>query len=191
MIYQMSKLTSYMRRRHRKRLLLHGHKPSSSVGLEIGPLDKPIVRKNEGRIFYVDIASASSLKEHYRESAVTNVDNICPVDFVWNDKPLRHSIPADLTFDYVIASHVIEHTANMIGWLKEIASVVRPGGILSLAVPDKRFTFDRDRELTTIEQVLTDHTVPRIHTNNPENHNYVFTSDTFAEIVAALCSTGK
>jgi SAM-dependent methyltransferase len=37
----------------------------------------------------------------------------------------------------------------MIGWLQEIAEVLRPGGRLSLAIPDRRFTFDYLRQDTT------------------------------------------
>jgi hypothetical protein len=35
--------------------------------------------------------------------------------------------------------------------------VLRPGGILFLAVLDKRYTFDKDRSLTNLEHLIADH----------------------------------
>jgi hypothetical protein len=35
--------------------------------------------------------------------------------------------------------------------------VPKQGGVIFMAVPDKRETFDRDREITTIDHVLRDH----------------------------------
>ena len=52
-------------------------------------------------------------------------------------------------FNYVVASHVIEHIPNPLGWFNEIYGFMEPGGILSLAIPDKRYCFDRLRGLTT------------------------------------------
>src|SRR5262249_16850128 len=46
------------------------------------------------------------------------------------------------------ASHVIEHIPNPIRWFQELAEILRPGGIVSLAVPDKRFCFDARRDVT-------------------------------------------
>ena len=53
------------------------------------------------------------------------------------------------SFDYVIASHVIEHVPDMIGWMKEVSEVLKDDGILSLAIPDKRYSFDFQREIST------------------------------------------
>jgi len=60
----------------------------------------------------------------------------------------------DCPIDYVIASHVVEHVPDFIGWFKEIRNVLKTGGILSLAVPDKRFTFDYLRQITRPADVL-------------------------------------
>jgi len=165
----------------RKRRLLHGVNPARAVGLEIGPLDRPVVHKRDGKVWYVDIASEAALKDRYHNDPAVRQESICPVDFIWEGKPLRQIIPVALVFDYVIASHVIEHTVGMIAWLKEIAEVMKPGAVFSLAVPDKRFTFDRDRELTTLEDILAGRTKDR------GEHMQVFTCDSFASIMNAIC----
>ena len=41
--------------------------------------------------------------------------------------------------------------------LSTFLRVVRPGGVVYLAIPDKRFTFDVSREVTSIAHVLRDY----------------------------------
>jgi SAM-dependent methyltransferase len=187
----MSTLSTLVRRYQRRRQVLQRIKPSSGLCLELGPLDKPVIKKSEARVFYVDIASTDDLRQRYEGDGITLADKICPVDFVWNGLPLRDIIPASLVFDYVIASHVIEHTFDMIGWLQEIASVMKAGGILSLAVPDKRFTFDLERETTTLEQLLKVHFERAAEGRESfRDHFQVFTFESFAATIGALCSDG-
>ena len=49
------------------------------------------------------------------------------------------------TQDFVIANHFLEHCENPIQTLVNLLRVLKDGGLLYLAVPDKRFTFDVDR----------------------------------------------
>jgi predicted SAM-dependent methyltransferase len=153
--------------RPRKELLLHEIDVASQVGLEIGPLSHPIVTKAESRggVSYVDFATAEQLRAKYRDDTYVKVDDIVDVDFVWGRQTLPELVNGRL-FDYVIASHVIEHVPNMIGWLREVAAVLRDNGILSLAIPDKRYTFDIKRSLTgigtLIEAYLSDRRRPGI-----------------------------
>jgi predicted SAM-dependent methyltransferase len=64
---------------------------------------------------------------------------------------------ADCSQDFLISNHFIEHCQDPIGAFINWLRVVKPGGILFLAVPDMRFTFDRIREPTPIEHLLRDH----------------------------------
>jgi SAM-dependent methyltransferase len=63
----------------------------------------------------------------------------------------------DSSHDFVIANHVLEHCRNPIGALTSMLRVVRPGGIVFLAVPDKRYSFDVDRPVTSYEHVKRDY----------------------------------
>ena len=63
---------------------------------------------------------------------------------------------SDHALDYVATSHVLEHVANPVRALWEWARVTRPGGILYLIVPDRRFTFDHTRGLTAPAHLIDD-----------------------------------
>jgi SAM-dependent methyltransferase len=134
--------------------ILNGINVSRLVGLEIGPLDKPLVSKEKGKIYYVDRASTDELKKWYAANPNVNVQEIREVDYVWGEQTLADCVGSGNKFDYCVASHVLEHVPDLIGWLKEVAAVLKDGGIASFAVPDKRYTLDFNRSLTTPADLL-------------------------------------
>jgi SAM-dependent methyltransferase len=126
-------------------------------GLEIGPLANPRVRKDQGDVLYVDHTDAVGLRRKYADNSVLKdyLDQIVDIDFVVGEGLGIHEAVAERApFDYVIASHLIEHIPDPVTWLLDIASVLRPGGILSLIIPDKRFTFDINRRTTEISELV-------------------------------------
>lgn len=151
----------------RKSKLLSHISPLSQDGLEIGPLCWPIITKAESnnRIYYIDFSTAEKSREKYKNDPNVNIDEIVETDYLWGKQTMPELVGGKL-FDYVVASHVIEHVPNMLGWMREIASVLKDGGILSLAIPDKRYTFDYKRDLTSlgtlVESYLLDKRRPGI-----------------------------
>jgi len=120
-------------------------------GLEIGPLSRPRVKKSEGKIFYVDHRSTEELRRAYSANSLMrpHLDEIVDVDYVIKDgSSLSEAIGPDGPFDYLIASHVLEHLADPVGWLRDVARALTGDGLVSLVVPDKRFCFDLNRPLT-------------------------------------------
>ena len=79
-----------------------------------------------------------------------NVDVICDVA-IDGLKPF-----ADKSCDFIIASHVVEHLPNPLGALAEFFRALKPGGVLYLGLPDKNFTFDRDRQCTPLQHLIDD-----------------------------------
>jgi predicted SAM-dependent methyltransferase len=128
--------------------------PATQIGLEIGPLMTPIVTRNMGTIRYIDHESTEGLKAKYASDPKVDVEKIVDVDYVWGVQTLSELVAAEAPFDYVIASHVIEHVPDFVGWLQEVRAVLKPGGILSLAIPDQRFCFDYYRSLSRPAEVI-------------------------------------
>jgi SAM-dependent methyltransferase len=129
-------------------------------GLEIGPLASPRISKSEGRVLYLDHASTDDLRAKYltNQSLAPLANQIVDVDIVQTPGTrLVDAIGAEPPFDYVIASHIIEHVPDVIEWLAEIERVLSPGGVVSLVIPDKRYTFDVNRTLTVIADLVDAH----------------------------------
>jgi SAM-dependent methyltransferase len=125
--------------------------------LEIGPSYNPILPKREGyRVETVDHAPAAELREKYRTHPGLDVAKIEEVDHVWHGEPLSTLVGTG-RFDVVIASHVIEHTPDLLGFLKECEKTLTPTGRLVLAVPDRRRCFDFFRPASTTGAVLQAH----------------------------------
>ncbi|MBP9837709.1 MAG: methyltransferase domain-containing protein [Proteobacteria bacterium] len=123
-------------------------------GIEIGALHRPCVVPHL-EVQYVDCLTKEELLEHYPE--LSNLPLVTP-DIIDNAEILKN-IPSQ-SQDYVIANHVIEHMRNPIGALHSWSRVLKTGGRLFLAVPDKHTSFDANRNLTTIEHLEADFSNP-------------------------------
>ena len=60
------------------------------------------------------------------------------------------------TYDFVLSSHVLEHTANPILALSEWLRLLKNQGTLVLLLPHKDKTFDHRRPVTTMEHLIAD-----------------------------------
>jgi SAM-dependent methyltransferase len=146
--------------------LLFGIERSARI-LEVGPSHNPVAPKAAGwQSFVLDHATQADLKEIYREHGVA-LDRIEPVDFVWAGGAIHDAVPATQhgTFDACIASHVLEHLPDPLGFFASLDHLLTVDGMVSLALPDKRFCFDYFRPLTlapawieAFEHRLTRHT---------------------------------
>jgi predicted SAM-dependent methyltransferase len=127
-------------------------------GIEIGALAFPLRMPPGVKVRYVDYLPREDLIQVNRKTlAFANLDprGIPEIDVV--DDAARLARFADGSVDFVVANHVIEHMEDPIDALGHMLRVIRLGGILFLAVPDARHTYDAARSRTTIEHVLRDH----------------------------------
>ena len=122
-------------------------------GLEIGALHMPLRLPRGARARYVDRMNVDDLRAHYPE--LEQYDLVTP-DIIDDGETLA-SIRSGST-DFVVANHLIEHCQDPIGALLAFARVLREGGMLYLAAPDRRKNaFDCDREETSLEHLVRDH----------------------------------
>jgi hypothetical protein len=123
---------------------------SKERGLEIGAFDLPLVEPSEGRCDLADWNTAEHLRDLAKRLPGTNPDYVAPVQF--NLRQGYDQIPEG--YDWIGASHVIEHVPDIIAWLTQMHSKLRAGGILFLVIPDKRYTFDIHRRESTFTDAL-------------------------------------
>lgn len=64
---------------------------------------------------------------------------------------------SDNSYNGIISSHCLEHTANPIKVIYEWKRVIKPGSYILLVLPNKEYTFDHKRPYTTFEHVLNDY----------------------------------
>lgn len=130
------------------------------VGLEFGPGCHPLPVTALATVRYVDAFDRPAFAESFPEvgAAVECFPEIdLRIDF---DKEYFVDQLGKGDFDFVIANHVLEHLVNPLRFLAQVHALLRPEGLLYLAIPDKRRMFDRDRRRTSLADV-----VARYHAN--------------------------
>ncbi|HYS06410.1 MAG TPA: methyltransferase domain-containing protein [Candidatus Dormibacteraeota bacterium] len=121
-------------------------------GIEIGALHHPTNAGPWARVKYVDRMAEAELRRQYPE---LDSEKLVRVDIIDDGESLRTI--RDGTQDFVIANHFVEHCEDPIGAVGNMLRVLKDGGVLFMAIPDKRFTFDRDRPVTPLDHLLRDH----------------------------------
>jgi SAM-dependent methyltransferase len=127
---------------------LHGE------GIEIGAMDYPLRMPRDAQVRYVDHLDEAGLRSAYAENLTGGKHLVVP-DIV--DDGATLSAFADASVDFIVANHVFEHFEDPIAALKGHLRVLRPSGVLFMALPDARYTFDGHRPRTTLEHLLRDH----------------------------------
>jgi hypothetical protein len=124
------------------------------LGLEIGPSFAPICPKSAGyKVETIDHMNQADLRNKYAPHGV-NLGAIEHVDYVWHGETYRELTGKTNAYGWVIASHVIEHTPDLIRFLQGCDEVLEETGSLSLAVPDKRYCFDHLRPKSSLAAII-------------------------------------
>jgi predicted SAM-dependent methyltransferase len=131
----------------------------SGFGIEIGALCHPL--KVDG-VTYIDRFDQKGLNKQYPEIPT---DIMCRVDAV-DDGEILEGIDSS-SQDFVIANHFLEHCKNPIQTIGNWLRVLKSGGIIFCAIPNKDECFDKDRETTTWEHILEEY---RTGFTNDEQH---------------------
>jgi predicted SAM-dependent methyltransferase len=116
------------------------------TGIEFGALDFPLMVPVDTNVTYADYAGAHLFD-------ITG--SLAPPKIV-SDLETMHGFETD-SQDFIIANHVIEHVEDPLKALRAMSRVLRTNGVIYLAIPDKRFTFDKERAVTPLDHLLRDH----------------------------------
>jgi SAM-dependent methyltransferase len=121
-------------------------------GIEIGALHHPVKVSRGVQVKYVDRLTVEKLREQYPElSKMQLVEG----DIIADGETLEPV--GNSTQDFVIANHFLEHCQNPILAIENMLRVLKTGGILFVSIPDKRYSFDVDRPVTSYGHLLKDY----------------------------------
>jgi predicted SAM-dependent methyltransferase len=121
-------------------------------GLEIGALHNPLIVSGKAHVRYVDRMTVEELRRQYPELSTLPLTKVDIID----DGERLSTVPAE-SQEFVIANHFLEHCENPIETVGNLLRVLKSGGILYMCIPDKRFTFDKDRPVTPLEHLERDY----------------------------------
>ncbi|MFK3664704.1 methyltransferase domain-containing protein [Ochrobactrum teleogrylli] len=120
-------------------------------GLEIGPSYDPFLPKSQGyRVETLDHADTENIRKKY----ANNASKIEDIDYVTDGGSILDLIGKKGRYDFIYASHVIEHVSDFIRFIADCEALLSDNGTLVLVVPDKRFCFDALRALSTTGDLL-------------------------------------
>lgn len=136
-----------------------------SSGIEYGPLHRVIMpREICSDVRYVDYKTQEQLQAHYAADPNVDVSLIPEIDIVTGGRPITEFVD-DESIDFVIASHVMEHVPDFIGWLETNLRLLRPGGRIALAFPDRRYCFDLAKQPTSFHEIVAAYLEKRTQPN--------------------------
>lgn len=122
--------------------------------MEIGALLEPAELPPGAKVQYFDVLDENQAAALFPE---VPRERLVKVNFVGDvDNDGLRQFPNE-AFDFIVINHVLEHVANPINAVRESFRICRKEGIVIIAIPDKEYTFDRGRELTSWEHLWADY----------------------------------
>lgn len=130
-------------------------------GLEIGALASPLPLPPGATAKYYDYLSK---EENIRRFPHLPPEQFVDVDFIGQCEQL--DLIPDGSLDFLIANHVLEHSADVIKTLVRFHDKLKEGGVLFVTLPDKRYTFDCDRPVTSFDHLWDEY----LHGSTPNDY---------------------
>lgn len=124
--------------------------PMDGKGAEVGALNLPLLtRKDCPSLLYVDHDTTAGIKAKY-----PHLSGIVDIDRPVVNNSIADTLRGDGPLDFFVASQCFEHVPDFITAMQQIAEVLKAGGVLSISLPDRRFTFDLYREETRTSDLI-------------------------------------
>ncbi len=132
-----------------------------TCGIEIAPNYNPLLRKSDGHnILTMDVFDSSTLREFAEKDLFiprARIADIEEVDLIGNAIDIQNIVAEKRLLGkigFIVSSHNFEHLPDPIRFLQGCWEVLAPNGVLSMAIPDYRASFDHFRSPTTLAEWL-------------------------------------
>lgn len=146
--------------------------------LEIGSQCNPFKYNSEMTVTYADKYTYQQIFDEIKTHPELDPKKLVKHTIKINDICEMPSVK-DNSFDYVMHSHVIEHTRNPIKAIQECIRITNK--YVYMLIPDMRFTFDKNRKLTELSHLIEDY---KINTPEVEYKHYEEAGLPFSDWVA-------
>jgi hypothetical protein len=147
-------------------------------GIEIGGSAANAFGLNTRNVDFVDHQKVDSV---YAREQRRVCGAVMPVELI----AAGDSLPLnDIATDFVIASHVIEHFYNPIAAILEWVRVSKR--FVYIVAPHKDRTFDRDRAVTPVEELVQRFRETKKADTFPDQHWSVWRTEDFVELIEFL-----
>jgi SAM-dependent methyltransferase len=131
-------------------------------GIEVAPWHSPIVPVGGDReVIALDVFDRPTLLASAEVDPGIDraaIANIGEVDLVGSACDIAELAIArfgpDVQFDFVVSSHNFEHLPDPVRFLRGCEALLAPGGIVAMAIPDKRACFDFFRPQSGLAEIL-------------------------------------
>lgn len=153
-------------------------------GIEIGGSSFANYGIDAINIDRIDIIKTDINNFYFKDQIMSYCNYIKKVDLISDGDNLPFK---DNTLDFVFTSHVLEHFYNPIKALKEWYRVTKVGGYVFMIIPHKERTFDKDRERTTLNELIKRNN-ETINTNQKfeDKHHSVWITEDILELCKYL-----
>jgi SAM-dependent methyltransferase len=143
-------------------------------GVEIGG-----AAHNDFGVDALNVDRYESMDTVYKRAELKTWGRAKPVDIVADG----HELPLeDKSVDFVLASHVLEHIPDPIAAIADWVRVARK--YVVLIVPHRDRTFDRDRPLTPLAELIERHETG--FSSDEDRHWSVWTCESFLELCECM-----
>lgn len=119
-------------------------------GIEFGALNAALEVSKGVKVRYADLQSEAEHRSWYSSPC-----EITPPDILTDIESMQGI--DDCSVDFIIANHVLEHVENPLRALRAVSRALRNDGIVFIALPDKRFSFDKRRSITPLAHIIADY----------------------------------
>ena len=150
--------------RHHRRKRLMKRLLAGKTGLEVGgpsrtftPIGEVPAYPYASRVDNTNFAQVTVWEGSITEGMTFQYDEAKPPGRQYvHDASDLHSIPTG-TYDFLLASHTLEHVANPLRVLEEWQRVLTPTGVVAITLPHPSGTFDHLRATTPLTHLIDDY----------------------------------
>lgn len=128
-----------------------GYLPLTGTGIEIGAFEHPSIIPNAKKLITCDRLTLKNAQKLFPE---VNCSLMEEPNIIFDIDTDGLKIFSDESIDFVVLNHVVEHLVNPIKAIEEIFRSLKPNGHFAVSVPDKNYTFDKERPLTPLNALL-------------------------------------